>query len=77
MSEKISKAVFDLVSVVKDTTTTNILKAVRMGELKIDSKQLELLFSIIGVSVNDSYQNSIMTFIKTIDTNQADSKKNV
>lgn len=76
MSDKISKAVFDLVSVVKDTTITNILKAVKMGELKIDSKQLELLFSIISVSVNDSYQNSITTFIKTIDMKQADSKKN-
>lgn len=77
MSDKISKAVFDLVSVVKDTTIANILKAVKMGELKIESKQLELLFSIISVSVNDSYQNSIMTFIKTIDMKQADNKKNV
>ena len=76
MSDKISKAVFDLVSVVKDTTITNILKAVKMGELKIESKQLELLFTIIGASVNDSYQNSIMTFIKTIDMKQVDSKKN-
>jgi hypothetical protein len=76
MSDKISKAVFDLVSVAKDTTISNILKAVRMGELKIEAKQLEMLFSIISASMNDSYQNSVTAFVKSIDTKQVDSKKN-
>ena len=75
MSNKISKAVYDLVSVAKDTIISNVLRAVQSGELKIDKSQLDKLFSIIGSSVNDSYQNSIMTFMKTYDMNNVDDTK--
>jgi hypothetical protein len=66
MNDKFSKSIFDFVSVIKDNVIANIVKANRMGELKIEEKQLQKLFLVINSTVNDSYQNSIETFSKMV-----------
>lgn len=65
--EKISKSSWTLLEGIKDSVANNITNAIRSGQLKIETKQVQTLLALLGSSADEGYHRAHKTFMKTVD----------
>lgn len=64
--DKISRDSKILIESVKDTTTNNLVTAIRSNEISIVESELSKLLTILSVSIDEGYQKSLPTYQNTI-----------
>jgi len=65
--DKISKSSWTLLEGAKDSVLTNVTNAVRSGQLKIESKQMTALLTVISTSIEEGYHKGHRTFMRNVD----------
>ncbi len=73
--DKFSRLAWTLVESTKDVISTNVVNAMRSGQLKLDAKQLEHLLLIISASVDEGCHRGIPTFQRSTDAIVSDAVK--
>lgn len=66
--DKISKSSWTLHESVKDTVATNLVNAIRSGQLKIEAASVEKLLAVIAASADEGYHKGHRVFLKTVDS---------
>lgn len=74
--DKISKSSWMLHESVKDTVTTNLVNAIRSGQLKIEAASVEKLLIVVAASADEGYHKGHRIFLKGIDACLAEATQN-
>lgn len=73
--DKIAKASWMLMEVMKDLTITTLAQAVQEGKLKLDQSQHGYLQSLLKQTIEAGYNRAFPSFAKTIDEALDETKK--
>lgn len=65
--DKISKSSWTLHEGVKDTVASNLVNAIRSGQLKIEAASVEKLLAVINASADEGYHRGHKIFMKMSD----------
>lgn len=65
--DKINKASWTLTESIKDSVSNNVTAMVTGGQLKIETKSLQLLLVLLNSSVEEGYHKASKVFSKTVD----------
>lgn len=66
--DKISKSSWTLHESVKDTVATNLVNAIRSGQLKIEAASVEKLLAVVAASADEGYHRGHKIFQKGVDS---------
>lgn len=66
--DQINKLSWTFHESVKDVTATNLVNAIRSGQLKIEAASVERLLAVIGASADEGYHKGIRAFQKNVDS---------
>lgn len=66
--DKISKSSWTLHESSKDTVATNLVNAIRSGQLKIEAASVERLLAVVAASADEGYHKGHKVFLRTIDS---------
>jgi uncharacterized protein YehS (DUF1456 family) len=82
--DKAGKSVWNLIEGVKDVVNTNMMAAIRSGQLKIEANQVQVLLTLLAASIDEGYHRGYKTMLKSVDAayllqqnKKDDSKKNL
>ncbi len=63
----IIKASISLQESAKEMASTNLVTAMRSGELKVDQSQLQKLILIVGASIEEGHSRASRAFSRSVD----------
>lgn len=63
----IIKASYSLQESAKEMASTNLVTAMRSGEIKLDQAQLQKLILIVGASIEEGHSRAVRAFSRSVD----------